>query len=183
MRKTNPALVVCLAILAIPITGWSKGETQKIEIKGDDLNSPIEITDPNIVSSFNIWNGPGVSTRGPDGVPHPPAYLNPNKTAGRFIDWPKGTVEQRPDGLKSYEVKFHIAGRESETGVIGTYQVIYRFNPSVPQGYMYLPTGRERSANTGLIAHGVEGAWFYASASWEELVRPIICKAIGAKSR
>ncbi len=180
MRKTHVALFVCLAIFTISTTSWSKGETAKIEIKGDDLNSPIEITDPNIVGSFNIWNGPGVSTSGPDGVPYPPAYMNPHKTAGRFIDWPKGTAEQLPDGLKSYEVKFHIAGRDSESGVLGTYHVVYSFNPSVPRGYMYLPTQQERGANTQFIVHGVEGTWFYASAAWEELVRPIIGKAIKA---
>ena len=180
MRRTRVALVVCLAIFTIPATGWSKGKTIKIVIKGDHISSPIEITNPDIVDQFNIWNGPGVGTRGPDGVPHPPAYLDPNRSAGRFIDWPKGAVEQYPDGLKSYDVKFHIAGRDSESGVIGTYHVLYRFNPSVPQGYMYLPTWQERNANTQFIVHGVEGAWFYASTAWEELVRPIIGNAIEA---
>ncbi len=69
-------------ILIIPATGWSKGETTKIVIEGDNLSSPVEITSTDIVGQFNIWNGPGVSTRGPDGVPHPPAYLDQTRSAG-----------------------------------------------------------------------------------------------------
>lgn len=173
MSKTTAAFLICLTILVVPTNVWSKGEAAKIEITADSLGSPIEITDPDIIRKFNIWNGPGVGTSS-HGVPNPPAYLDPNKIGGRFIDWPKGTVEHLPDDLKGYDVKFHIAGRRSQGDIVGTYIVVYSFNPSFPHGFMYLPDVQDGAANTSFIYHGVEGAWFYSSAAWENLVPPII---------
>jgi len=66
MIRTIKDVVVSLLILTIPVTTWSKGEIIKIEIEGNNLSSPIEITDPDIVRQFSIWTGPGVSNRGPD---------------------------------------------------------------------------------------------------------------------
>jgi len=66
MIRTIKDVVVSLLILTITVTAWSKGEIIKIEIEGNNLSSPIEITDPDIVRQFSIWTGPGVSTRGPD---------------------------------------------------------------------------------------------------------------------
>ena len=63
MIRTITNVLVSLVILIIPATAWSKGATVKIEIEGNNLASPIEITDPNMVGQFNIWNGPGVGTR------------------------------------------------------------------------------------------------------------------------
>jgi len=66
MIRTIKDVVVSMLILTIPVTTWSKGEIIKIEIEGNNLSSPIEITDPDIVRQFSIWTGPVVSTRGPD---------------------------------------------------------------------------------------------------------------------
>ncbi len=66
MIRTLKDVVVSLLILTITVTAWSKGEIIKIEIEGNNLSSPIEITDPDIVRQFSIWTGPGVSTRGSD---------------------------------------------------------------------------------------------------------------------
>ena len=111
--RLNKAAMISLAILALPVVAWSKGETIQIDIDGADLTSPIEITDPAIVSKFNIWNGPGVSTSS-YGVPNPPAYLDPNRPAGRFIDWPEGIIKTRPENLDRYQVTFRIARRTPE---------------------------------------------------------------------
>lgn len=43
----------------------AKGKTAKISIKGDDLTSPIEITDPKILANFNVWSGRGTSSNEP----------------------------------------------------------------------------------------------------------------------
>ena len=183
MIRTIKNVLVSLLILIVPVTAWSKGEIIKIEIEGNSLSSPIEITDPDIVRQFSIWTGPGVSSRGPGGVPNPPAYLNPDLSAGRFIDWPKGMVAERPAGLQRYEISFYIGSREPETKVQGSYVVTYGFDPSTEHGYVYLPTGRERVwnttfMNTAFIYHGVEGNWFHSSNKWESLVRPLIEKTI-----
>ncbi len=56
--RLNNTVMISLAILTLPAVAWPKGETTQIEIEGGDLASPIEITDPAIVSKFSIWNGP-----------------------------------------------------------------------------------------------------------------------------
>ena len=66
MIRTIKDVVVSLLILTITVTAWSKGEIIKIEIEGNNLSSPIEITDPHVVRQFSVWTGSGVSTRGPD---------------------------------------------------------------------------------------------------------------------
>ena len=158
-------------ILAVPTSSWAKGETVKIVIHGDSLSSPIEITNPEIVSQFNIWNGPGVSTRGPDGVPHPPAYLDPDKTAGRFIDWPLGIATDLPPKMQRLEVTFFIAGRKTPIHD-GKYWFAYEIDTENQRGYIYLPRWRG-----SYISHGVEGNWFYASERWDELMMPTIQEA------
>lgn len=180
MIRTIPTGLVLLIFLTISVMTWSKGITITIKIDGNDLAVPIEIADPHIVRQFNIWNGPGVETRGPNGVPHPPAYLDPNRAAGRFIDWPKGMATDRPARLRRYDVSFYIGGGEPETQVLGTYNFSYEFDPSTEQGYVFLPT---RSENMAFISHGVEGNWFHSSNKWEGLIRPIINESIGAVDR
>ena len=58
MVRTIKDVVVSLLILTITVTAWSKGEIIKIEIEGNNLSSPIEITDPDIVRRWHpvtIW--------------------------------------------------------------------------------------------------------------------------------
>ncbi|MEX2961593.1 hypothetical protein [Microbulbifer sp. TYP-18] len=174
MRRPNAALLAWLVILFIPAIGWSKGETAKIEIEGENLAAPIEITDSNIVKQFNIWNGPGVSMRNARSVKLPPRYLDPSKPGGRFIDWSKGKIVDRPPGLYRYKVAFYIASARSKDEVMGVYAVTYEFDPSVELGYMYLPGFADGSMNTRFIDRGVEGNWFFSSRKWEEIVRPLI---------
>jgi hypothetical protein len=154
---------------AFPATTWSKGRTVKIEVRGDHLTSPIEITDPSVLKSFNIWNGPGVR------INNEPVHMDPNKQAGAFIDWPKGMISERPGGLQRCEVLFYIEGRQPPHN---RYIVLYEFDLSMENGYIYLPGRGDESGrtNTFLISHGVEGNWFRSSNAWEKLVRPIVEK-------
>jgi hypothetical protein len=175
--RPNNAAIISLAILALPILAWSKGETIQIDIDGSDLASPIEITDPAITSKFNIWNGPGVSTSS-YGVPNPPAYLDPNQPTGRFIDRPEGIVETRSESLDRYQITFQISSRGNAPHSIQSYRVMYEIGPDSNHGYIYLPDFSDPNYRNGLIYYGVEGNWFYSSASWEALVRPIIESSI-----
>lgn len=167
MKHVLFVVVVVSSVFALTITAWSKGLTLKIEIRGDHLTSPIEITNPNVVSRFNIWNGPGVR------VNNVSVHMDPSHQAGGFIDWPKGAVLERPAELHHYEVSFHIKGRRPPHN---RYLVVYEFEPSKDGGYIFLP-GRGDAhyrANIFLIDHGIEGNWFFSSSAWEGLVRPII---------
>ncbi len=176
MKRTKLILLTCIAMLTIPATGWSKGRTTKIVIVGDGLSTPIEITNPNIVSQFNIWNGPGVSTRNSDGVLNPLAYLNPNRSAGRFIDWPKGIVPERSPGLQRLEVTFYI-GDSQLPDEARKYDFAYEVDSSNKRGYIYLPRWKN-----SLISHNVEGNWFFASERWDDLVMPIVTPVVPLSS-
>lgn len=170
MQRPKIALIICVSLLAVSTLVWSKGQTIKIVIEGDGLSAPIEITDPDILSQFNIWNGPGVSTSGPDGVSHPPAYLDPDKSAGRIIDWPKGIAIDRPSGLQRLEVTFYV-GVPREPNASRKYIFAYEVDASDTQGYIYLPRWKNN-----LISHGVEGNWFRAAERWNELMIPIVAE-------
>jgi hypothetical protein len=96
MRRSIAIVLAALAGLSIWETASAEGRTIAIEIKGATLMTPITISDADIVSRFNVWNGPGVRVNGR------PDYLDPDKESGRFIDWPKGTVgEHRTGALRS----------------------------------------------------------------------------------
>ncbi len=180
LGQTGAALFVGVALLATSTPAAAKGVLARIEVRGDTLPSPLEITDPAILARFSIWNGPGVSVNGQ------PVHLDPNRQEGMFIDWPKGQVTTRPPGLDSYEVTFHIyfAGviRNSELprAEHRSYVVRYEIDPG-SVGYIYLPDHDDGfgGMNTSLIVHDVEGNWFHASEAWEELVRPLILARAG----
>lgn len=159
-----------MAILLIFATwaSWSKGQNIRIEIVGDGLAEPIVITDSEILGQFNIWNGPGVTVRGPDGVPYPPAHLDPGKSHGRFIDWPRGTARERPSGLQRLEVTF-VLGVPTRPDEERFYIFAYEVDTQDLSGFVYLP----RWMNN-LIAHRVEGNWFYATERWNEVISPIV---------
>lgn len=161
--------ITTLLILATSAS-WSKGQNLRIEIVGDGLTERIVITDPEILGLFNIWNGPGVTVRGPDGVPYPPAHLDSDKSHGRFIDWPKGMAPERPSGLQRLEVTF-VLGVPRRPDEERSYIFAYEVDTRALGGFIYLP----RWMNN-LIAHRVEGNWFYATARWNEVIAPIIVR-------
>ena len=169
--RLSVTLLICTAVLAVPTICWSKSQVVEIIIDGDQLSSPIEITSPDIIGQFNIWNGPGVSTSGPDGVPHPPAYLDPDKTTGRFIDWPRGIATNLSSGMQRLEVTFHI-GDAKHPDQYGKYPFAYEIDSTSLRGYIFLSRW-----GGSYISHGVEGNWFHASERWDKLIIPIIREA------
>jgi hypothetical protein len=166
-------------MLSIAEPASAKGKTARIEITGASLAAPLKITDPRIVGSFSIWNGPGVAVNGQ------PVYLDPRYQDGTFIDWPKGQLAQAPTGLQRYEVSFYCAFAQPKEEVTFCYGVTYAYDASSNQGYMYLPGPNDEAfkLNTPAIYHGVEGNWFHTTSSWEKLVRPLIEKAAPPRSR
>ncbi len=101
------AICVLALLVVVAAVASAKGKTVKIEIRGDGLAVPIEIIDQRIVDRFTIWNGPGVHTY-TKGALDPPAHLDPDKSQGRFVDWPKGIATGRPEGLRRFDVTFYL---------------------------------------------------------------------------
>jgi hypothetical protein len=168
-----------LVMLSIAETASAKGKTVRIEITGASLATPLQITDPDIVGSFSIWNGPGVTVNGQQ------VHLDPRYQDGTFIDWPKGQLARAPTGLQRYEVSFYCAFEHPTEEVKFCYGVTYAYDASSDHGYMYLPGPADKAfkSNTPAIYHGVEGNWFRTTGSWERLVRPLIEKATAARPR
>jgi len=167
MNRPTIAAIAGLGLISMAGTAWSKGAIIKIVIDGSDLPTPIELTDPQILERFTIWSGPGV--RGWDMI-----NTMPNAGDATFIiDWPKGLIKDRPDGLRRYDVSMHIADREAPRN---RYEVIYEIDSTTDKGYIYLPRSNENLGrwNTFLIYRKVEGNWFHSSKDWEEVVRPLV---------
>jgi len=170
MLRTYFALITCICLLAISTVVWPKGQTVKIVIEGDELSVPIEITDPDILNQFSIWNGPGVGGRDLNVAPDLIAYKEQGGSVGRFIDWPKGIVADRPSKLQRLEVTFHV-GVPREPGADRQFVVAYEIDSKNELGYIFLPRWKN-----DLISHGVEGNWFYAHERWNELIAPMVAK-------
>jgi hypothetical protein len=118
------------------------------------LSKPIEITDPAITKQFPVFG---------------------SSSSSLIIDWAAGPITP-PLGLESYRVSL-------DAGYAHPYIVLYAFDHSNKQGYVYVP-GREHESyrtNTSMILRGVEGSWFRASRPWEDLARPMIENQLVAK--
>jgi hypothetical protein len=159
MRIAFAVLLNALLILSIPAPLLAKGKTVKITIKGSELETPIEISDPKILENFQVWTGPGTSTA---------------EKQSLIIDWSQGPVRKLPEVLHRYQVSFHIGPNEQIV-----YVVYYAFSPGAEQGYVYLPGESDKWAglNVRSIWRGVEGKWFPAWSAWERVARPLIEKA------
>lgn len=159
MRIALAVLLNFLLILSIPTPLWAKGKTVKITIKGADLKTPIEISDPKILANFQVWAGPGTSTADRQSL---------------IIDWSQGRVRKPPESLHRYQVSFHVDPNDQIV-----YVVYYAFSPGAERGYVYLPGESDEwsGLNVRTIFHGVEGNWFRAWNSWERVARPLIERA------
>ena len=166
---SKPICGLLLAPLLIS-SAWAKGPVVRIDIR-DGIHAPLAITDAAIVDKFNIWNGPSVRSY-VNGVENLPAHLDSNAEDGRFIDWPAGIARQRAQGLRRFEVSFHI---QTPRNGLREYLVAYEIDVAANQGYIYLPRWEN-----DLIWHGVEGDWFLASNRWDALVMPLLVKHVAS---
>jgi hypothetical protein len=161
MNRTFAALLSFFLTISIPAPLFAKADTIKITISGTGLRTPIEITDPKILTNFRVWTGPGTSS---------------NEAKGFIVDWSQGPVAERPKTVRRYQVSFY-AKLPNERLI---YVVFYEYDPSTEPGYIYLPGKSEEffGLNVSTISHGVEGNWFRAWSVWENVARPLIAKAM-----
>lgn len=170
MKRSRFVAVMSILLLASATTGWSKGQITRIVIAGDYLTDPIEITDPEILDKFSIWNGPGVGMPDPESKPNLSAYVEPSGSAGWFIDWPKGFATDRPGDLQRLQVTFYV-GVPREPASSREFVFAYELDPENGRGFIYLPQWKN-----DLIWHGVELHWLYAHRQWDAVVMPLVAE-------
>ena len=156
MKHTIAVLLSALLVLSVSAPLLAKERTVKITISGAGLKTPIEISDPEIVTNFTVW------TRTAD--------------HGLIIDWSQGPARETPNTVRKYQVAFYAGASPNERIV---YVVYYVFSPGAGQGYVYLPGESDEwyGLNVHSIWRGVEGKWFPAWSAWERVARPLIEQA------
>jgi hypothetical protein len=153
-----------LTLFVLPAALAAKGDTVKIVITGAGLGTPLDIKDAGVVE-FDVWSGPGCVH---DGV---------EETEGFIIDWQKGILADKPTGLRHYEVAFYTWLK----GQPPVYVVLYDYDPSKEQGFVYLPGQKDdlfRFNHVMWHGDGYEGHWLSATPAWEQFARPRIAKAL-----
>ena len=163
MKRATLVSFILAALLSTSLS--AKGVTKRITVRDVATGTTIEFTD---VERFSVWAGLGTSAAFNGG----PALEGGD---GFIINWSAGAVDQRPQGLRRYEVRFYVlrarAASESLAYVVG-----YEYDPASQRGFVYLP-GRADDyyhLNTGSIYRGVEGQWFNASREWQKTIGPAV---------
>jgi len=167
MNRT-PAVVVSFLMLWIPSGLLAKAATSRIIIRGSDLNTPIEISDPKVLKDFRVWAGPGTSS---------------NEGQSLIIDWSQGMIGAPPKDLQLYSVSFYVQLAPEKYGLV--YKVLYAYDTSRGKGYVYLPGEADDGygLNVRSIVHFVEGHWFHAWKVWDSVARPLLQDAKETSSR
>ena len=163
------AVTVAFAVLLVA-SADAKGPTIRIAIKDIDSGSVSEIRNPSVLDQFHVWAGRGTYSGAPGGQ-------KSEGTQGFIIDWPAGVVDERPDGLRRFELRFYVAPRRqgAVTALDASleelaYVVLYENDPSTGQGFVYLPGKSDEHfrLNVRSIHRGLEGQWLRASSAWQE---------------
>ena len=160
------ALLTGLVLVAFASPAMAKDETTRITIVGDSLATQIIITDPAILGRFNVWSGPGTS-----GTVQGVAW----KATEGFVIKSMTSVDDRPQGLARYEVTF-LVDRQNRDGHVMAYVIFYEYDARADRGYVYFP-GRDDPqwrTNVFLILRDLEGRWYPASRTWQDIVTPLI---------
>ena len=159
---------IAVSSFAIALAGLLCAKTQvmAVTISGGELPKPIEITEPNVIRSFDIWSGPG-NFKIENGVRIPIVQDG-------SILWSQGIVSEPPKGLSDYEISFNGSSPGEHL-----YVLLYRYDPAVHFGYAYLPGKGEEwyDVNVHWIYRAVEGHWFRTSSAFDQLVEPLVEKA------
>lgn len=167
MNQLRMAVVIGSSLLALSVAD-AKGPITRILIEGDYLPAPIEITDASILDKFSVWDGPGVGMRDFSVAPDLSEYVDNREPNGRFVDWPKGFADSRPDYLQRLEVTLFV-GVPQRPDRTRKFVFAYEVDWDAGRGFIYLPRWKN-----DLIWHGVELNWLHAHARWDQAIMPII---------
>jgi hypothetical protein len=158
-----------VAALLMPISLSAKGPTTRITIIDLSRGASIDITDPSVVSRFNVWDGPGTfsTTNGRE----------IQGMGGFIVDWRSGALSVRPTGLRRYEVRFYVRHHNQPPEQLA-YTVYYERDPATRNGFVYLPGQSDEHYRLNVFSihrgQGFEGNWFRASPSWLDAVEPLL---------
>jgi hypothetical protein len=160
MKRVIAVVFGLLLVFSATIHLFAKGATTKVIITSGELQSPIEISDPEVLANFNVWSGPGTFSNGVEG------------NEGFIIDWAAGVVTERPVGARKFELSFYVRYANRPFGEQAdqlAYVVSYAVDPATGQGYVYLPGRADEPyrLNTKAIYRDCEGNWFRATAQWQ----------------
>ncbi|MCY3820316.1 MAG: hypothetical protein OXH52_13280 [Gammaproteobacteria bacterium] len=175
--------------------GW--GAVFAIELRGDGLEQPIEITDPSAFERLRpsadpstdiAIQRPWIEHRG-DGLEQPieitdPSilerlsfwvgpgtnmtdFMRPDGTEKSIVDWDASVVCDEPADLQRIEVKFRMGWTPESRHA---FFVLYGMEPEGSAGYIYYP-----HANY-ILTHFSEGTWRHASDRWNKIIGSIIEK-------
>ena len=158
---------ICLSVLALSTQVRAKGPTIKILIEGDGLETPLSITDPELVKRYSIWSGPRAGTQTTIKAMREGKYGDLHHTQRWFIDWSKGVSDRPKAGLQRLQVSLSV-GRETD---FSEYVFLYEFDSEQELGYIYLPSWKN-----SLIWHGIEPNWVHSHKRWDDVILPIINK-------
>ncbi len=153
MKQLSLGLFLVLFLCSHETTwagGW--GPVYAIEVRGDAFAKPLVITEPSIVAELSFWVGPGTGFS---------QFMGPVNHDLSIVDWNRGEVADKPDGLASYEVRFLLEPRDNPP----KYTVVYEPDPENDSGYIYYP-----AKTNSIVTHYVDGTWRYASTRWQDRV-------------
>jgi hypothetical protein len=68
MKRMISAAFCLLVIFSVTAIVFAKGTTTRTTITGGGLQSPVEISDPQVLKDFNVWSGPGTFANDVEGT-------------------------------------------------------------------------------------------------------------------
>lgn len=150
-RLVASLVIVLLLAPVIAAPAWAKGDPVEAMIDGPGLDQPIEVTDPELMSTLNPW-------------------------AGEFADWNDGLVQDPPNIDDTYRVSVYTDLREDAAARDLVYVFYYHPNYEGDQGVLYLPGEDEEwyQTNVSTIYAGRDGEWHPARQNLDAALRPLL---------
>lgn len=154
LMKQLSLVLLLVFFLSLHDTTWSGawGPVYAIEVSGDTFAEPLVITDPSVVEELSFWVGPGTGYS---------EFMGPVNHDLSIVDWNRGEVVNRPDGLATYEVRFLLEPKDNPP----RYTIVYEPDAEGNSGYIYYP-----EMTNSIVTHLVDGTWRYASTRWNDRV-------------
>lgn len=163
MQRIIASLVATLVVLCANTSVSAKGITTRVRITGATLAEPVDLTEPGVLASADVWAGTGT-------------FVNDvEATDGFIVDWASGPMTESPVTGESFKLSFYVtdpsgAARGPQEHL--AYVVRFRMAAS-GRGYVYLPGPADEfyRLNAASILRGSEGKWFHSTREWDQAFR------------